>query len=182
MQHENDKLAARRIKWLGLWASELEQYVIRYGWRSFGVVLKAGSRFGIAKDDLLPITKHDEKKVSRALFNLALQWISFTAGIGNASSRKCTYSCKMEVSDDSFNSPFVFVVLNKISVRKEMQYMLHSRRKAEIEVLYTQSKANDNGTGAFGETYPCSNSNPILQSHYWQSYYKFKSKSTSKYH
>jgi meiotic recombination protein SPO11 len=27
MQHENDKLAARRIKWLGLWASELEQFV-----------------------------------------------------------------------------------------------------------------------------------------------------------
>lgn len=25
MQHENDKLAARRIKWLGIWASELER-------------------------------------------------------------------------------------------------------------------------------------------------------------
>jgi meiotic recombination protein SPO11 len=27
MQHENDKLAARRIKWLGIWASELERYI-----------------------------------------------------------------------------------------------------------------------------------------------------------
>jgi len=27
MQHENDKLAAKRIKWLGLWASELERFV-----------------------------------------------------------------------------------------------------------------------------------------------------------
>jgi DNA topoisomerase VI subunit A len=26
MQHENDKLAATRIKWLGLWASEVERY------------------------------------------------------------------------------------------------------------------------------------------------------------
>ena len=26
MQHENGKLAAARIKWLGLWASEVEKY------------------------------------------------------------------------------------------------------------------------------------------------------------
>ena len=26
MQHENGKLAATRIKWLGLWASEVERY------------------------------------------------------------------------------------------------------------------------------------------------------------
>ena len=26
MRHENDKLAATRIKWLGLWASEVERY------------------------------------------------------------------------------------------------------------------------------------------------------------
>lgn len=60
-----------------------------------------------------------------------------------------------------------------------MQYMLHSRRKAEIEVLYTQNKFNDSGNEAFGKAYPCSNSNPILKSHSCQSYYRFKSKSAS---
>ena len=29
MQHENVKLAATRIKWLGVWASELERYGLR---------------------------------------------------------------------------------------------------------------------------------------------------------
>ncbi|KJA20085.1 hypothetical protein HYPSUDRAFT_839020 [Hypholoma sublateritium FD-334 SS-4] len=78
MQHENDKLAARRIKWLGIWASELE-------------------RLGIKKDDLLPITLHDQKKAYSILRHrntpLPRRWI------------------------------------------KELQHMLHSRRKAEIEVL-----------------------------------------------
>ncbi|KIM45445.1 hypothetical protein M413DRAFT_24646 [Hebeloma cylindrosporum] len=95
MQHENDKLAARRIKWLGLWASEL-------------------GRFGIAKDDLLQITKHDEKK---ALAMLRRENVPTPA-----------------------------------RWKKEMQYMLHSRRKAEIEVLYTQSKSSDSGTGAIGSS------------------------------
>ena len=27
MQHESEKLAARRLKWLGLWASELARYL-----------------------------------------------------------------------------------------------------------------------------------------------------------
>ncbi|KAF9462276.1 Spo11/DNA topoisomerase VI subunit A [Collybia nuda] len=43
LRHESNKLAAMRVKWLGLWASELE-------------------RFGIDRDKLLPITQHDEKK------------------------------------------------------------------------------------------------------------------------
>jgi len=78
MQHENDKLAARRIKWLGIWASELE-------------------RLGVKKDDLLPITAPDEKKAYSILRHrdppLPRRWI------------------------------------------KELQHMLHSRRKAEIEIL-----------------------------------------------
>lgn len=94
--------------------------------------------------------------------------ILFTEGTGDASSRKCTYPCKMEVGDDCLNFLFVFSILNQISIRKEMQYMLHSRRKAEIEVLYTQNKSNDNGTGVLGEIYSCSSSNPILESHSWQ--------------
>ncbi|RXW23514.1 hypothetical protein EST38_g2345 [Candolleomyces aberdarensis] len=44
MQHENELLAARRIRWLGLRTSEL-------------------SELGIDWDDLLPITRNDEKKI-----------------------------------------------------------------------------------------------------------------------
>ncbi|RDX44832.1 topoisomerase acting in meiosis [Lentinus brumalis] len=76
MQHENEHLAAARIEWLGLWASEL-------------------SSLGIDKEALLPITKHDEKKARSMLKRrwLPAQW------------------------------------------RRELQHMLFSRRKAEIEVL-----------------------------------------------
>ncbi|KAJ3776294.1 DNA topoisomerase IV alpha subunit [Lentinula raphanica] len=48
LSHENEKLAARRIKWLGLLSSEL-----------------AG--FGIDKDALIPISQHDEKKAFKML-------------------------------------------------------------------------------------------------------------------
>ncbi|KAH9484960.1 Meiotic recombination protein SPO11 [Psilocybe cubensis] len=43
MQHENGKLAAKRTRWLGIWASELQS-------------------LNIDKEHLLPITRHDEKK------------------------------------------------------------------------------------------------------------------------
>ncbi|KAI1796465.1 topoisomerase acting in meiosis [Ganoderma leucocontextum] len=76
MRHENAHLAADRLQWIGLWASEL-------------------ASLGVGKDALLPITKHDEKKARTLLkrANLPAQW------------------------------------------RKELQHMLFSRRKAEIEVL-----------------------------------------------
>ncbi|KAI0769325.1 topoisomerase acting in meiosis [Trametes elegans] len=76
MQHEKEHLAAARVQWLGLWSSEL-----------------AG--FGVQKDVLLPITKHDEKKARSLLKreNIPEKW------------------------------------------RKELQHMLFTRRKAEIEVL-----------------------------------------------
>ncbi|KIY50396.1 DNA topoisomerase IV, alpha subunit, partial [Fistulina hepatica ATCC 64428] len=76
LRHENDKLAAHRVKWLGIWPSELSSY-------------------NIDRDALLPITKHDEKKASAMLRrpNLPKRW------------------------------------------RKEITRMLHSRRKAEIEIL-----------------------------------------------
>ncbi|KAI3619026.1 hypothetical protein WG66_000530 [Moniliophthora roreri] len=45
LRHENDQLAASRIKWLGLWSTEL-------------------ASLGIDKEALLPITRHDEKKVA----------------------------------------------------------------------------------------------------------------------
>ncbi|KAF5386230.1 hypothetical protein D9615_002673 [Tricholomella constricta] len=80
LQHENTKLAAERVVWLGLCASELES-------------------FGVLRDSLLPITKHDEAK--------ALSMLRRPAA----------------------------VMPNKW--RKELMHMLHSRRKAEIEVLST---------------------------------------------
>ncbi|RPD63922.1 DNA topoisomerase IV alpha subunit [Lentinus tigrinus ALCF2SS1-6] len=88
MQHENEHLAAARVQWLGIWASEL-------------------SSLGIDKDALLPITKHDEKKARSMLRRrwLPAQW------------------------------------------RKELQYMLFSRRKAEIEVLGAARASRDPGLG-----------------------------------
>ncbi|OCH93112.1 DNA topoisomerase IV alpha subunit [Obba rivulosa] len=84
MSHEREKLVARRVKWLGLWASEL-----------------AG--LGVDKDALIPITKHDEGKKALSMLrrpDLPRKW------------------------------------------RKELQYMLHSRRKAEIEILSTLKPSN----------------------------------------
>ncbi|KAJ8076795.1 endodeoxyribonuclease [Marasmius tenuissimus] len=43
LSHENSKLAASRLKWLGVWSTEL-------------------SGLGVDKDALIPITTHDEKK------------------------------------------------------------------------------------------------------------------------
>ena len=63
MQHENDKLAANRIKWLGLWASEMERCYVLWN-LSLGLTdVPMSPSFGVEKDGLLPITKHDEKKV-----------------------------------------------------------------------------------------------------------------------
>ncbi|KAF8232202.1 DNA topoisomerase IV, alpha subunit [Tricholoma matsutake] len=83
LQHESTKLAAGRIKWLGLWSTELDD-------------------FGIDKDRLLPITKQDEKKALSMLQarGLPRRW------------------------------------------RKELTHMLHSRRKAEIEILATIRSAD----------------------------------------
>ncbi|KAF8800283.1 DNA topoisomerase IV, alpha subunit [Phlegmacium glaucopus] len=98
MQHENDKLATARIKWLGLWASEVES-------------------FGIEKDGLLPITKHDEKKALTMLqknARLPPRW------------------------------------------KKELQYILHSRHKAEIEILSSkQSHSHEPFSGISCSTNSC---------------------------
>ncbi|PPQ90548.1 hypothetical protein CVT25_015862 [Psilocybe cyanescens] len=85
MQHENDKLATKRMKWVGIWASELD-------------------RLKICKEHLLFITKHDEKKALSMLRRkdvpMPKKW------------------------------------------KKELQHMLHSRRKAEIEILSSQQSHN----------------------------------------
>ncbi|TFK44213.1 Spo11/DNA topoisomerase VI subunit A [Crucibulum laeve] len=78
MQHESSKLTAKRVKWLGLWASEVES-------------------FGIDRNSLTPVTKHDEKKALSML-------------------------CRSSITLPS-------------KWKKELMHMLHSRRKAEIEIL-----------------------------------------------
>ncbi|KZT11080.1 DNA topoisomerase IV, alpha subunit [Laetiporus sulphureus 93-53] len=57
MQHESEHLAAGRVKWLGIRTSEL-----------------AG--LGVAKEALIPIIKHDEKKAQAMLrrTNLPKKW------------------------------------------------------------------------------------------------------------
>jgi len=78
MRHENQKLAAERIEWIGVWASEL-----------------AG--LGVDRDAMIPMTDHDEKKalsmLRRSVSVMPAKW------------------------------------------RKELMHMLHTRRKAEIEIL-----------------------------------------------
>ncbi|KAJ7647061.1 topoisomerase acting in meiosis [Roridomyces roridus] len=76
MKHEEEKLAAPRVKYLGVLASEL-------------------TSFGVHHDALLPISMNDEKKALSMLMSrdLPVKW------------------------------------------KKELSRMLHSRRKAEIEVL-----------------------------------------------
>lgn len=67
MQHERESLAAPRIRWLGLRTSELAGYaisgpfVLGPGW-AWGSSL-IPTRLGVPKDVLIPISKHDEKKV-----------------------------------------------------------------------------------------------------------------------
>lgn len=62
MRHENEKLAAHRIQWLGVRASELTEYGASWSTISFP---KRFHSLDIHLDALIPITKHDEKKVSR---------------------------------------------------------------------------------------------------------------------
>ncbi|KAH7927510.1 DNA topoisomerase IV, alpha subunit [Leucogyrophana mollusca] len=80
LRHEREKLAADRVQWLGIQMTEL-----------------AGLEIDI--DNLIPITKHDEKKaismLQRPAAAMPTQW------------------------------------------RKELTRMLHTRRKAEIEILST---------------------------------------------
>jgi len=53
LRHENEKLAAGRVEWLGIWTSELAE-------------------LEIDKDALIHITGHDEKKVHQPLTGIYL--------------------------------------------------------------------------------------------------------------
>lgn len=67
LRHENEKLAAGRVEWLGIWASELAESVYRCcaHCSSFSFVPE---RLNIDRDALIPITEHDEKKASKYSF------------------------------------------------------------------------------------------------------------------
>jgi meiotic recombination protein SPO11 len=62
MQHENEHLTADRIEWIGLWSSELEQYVVTGFVRVAGINL-SGGRLDIDQSALIPASVHDVKKV-----------------------------------------------------------------------------------------------------------------------
>ncbi|KIJ18847.1 hypothetical protein PAXINDRAFT_174991 [Paxillus involutus ATCC 200175] len=93
LQHENAKLAAHRIQWLGIKTSEL-------------------SDLGIHFDALIPITRHDEKKAMAML-------------------QRCARSLPVEW-------------------RKELMHILHTRRKAEIEILTSTGLSCQNPEGLQG--------------------------------
>ncbi|KIK90802.1 hypothetical protein PAXRUDRAFT_35180 [Paxillus rubicundulus Ve08.2h10] len=93
LQHENAKLAAHRIQWLGIKISEL-------------------SDLGIHFDALIPITRHDEKKATALL-------------------QRCARSLPVEW-------------------RKELMHILHTRRKAEIEILTSTEPSCQNPMGLQG--------------------------------
>lgn len=75
LRHENEKLAAHRIQWLGVRAADLARYEATPSTVSFP---ERGYSLDIHLDTLLPITKHDEKKVSpsRAVFGCRLFFAS----------------------------------------------------------------------------------------------------------
>ncbi len=85
MRHENDHLAADRLQWVGLWASELASYVLTSLRDGRALISRLAShytvlmpspsmdRLGIRKDTLLPITKYDEKKASEIDFSYRLR-------------------------------------------------------------------------------------------------------------
>ncbi|KIY61329.1 DNA topoisomerase IV, alpha subunit, partial [Cylindrobasidium torrendii FP15055 ss-10] len=99
LRHQADALAAKRIRWLGLYASELVQ-------------------MNIDQEALIPMSEHDEKKAKTML-------------------------------RDRPDMPPMW--------RRELLDMLESRRKAEIEILYSVSQT-DEGSSAL-----LSHHSPLLE-------------------
>ncbi|KAF5348657.1 hypothetical protein D9758_006787 [Tetrapyrgos nigripes] len=90
LHHERERLAAERVEWLGVWPSEL-------------------TRYGIEKDDLIPITEHDRKKMDKSR----------------------DYQAFSLLQRPRSQMPTKW--------RKELIHMLHNRRKAEIEILCSRN-------------------------------------------
>jgi hypothetical protein len=66
LKHEDDRLAARRVEWVGIWASELAGYVLLAPHAD--LFIRAYS-LNIDKDALIPISRNDEKKVLSLAFS-----------------------------------------------------------------------------------------------------------------
>lgn len=64
MRHESESLVAKRVEWLGLWASELVEYAPSLQPYQTLKVLTATSRLGVDRTALIPTTPHDVKKAS----------------------------------------------------------------------------------------------------------------------
>ncbi|KAI9067138.1 DNA topoisomerase IV, alpha subunit [Trametes sanguinea] len=119
MRHEQGQLAAERVEWLGLWSSEL-----------------AG--LGIERDALIPITKHDEKKASsnhigasgRSLYNSVHASVSQARTLLRRGSTPPHWR-----SVPVLDIPCRNLLKITLFLRRELQHMLFTRRKAEIEIL-----------------------------------------------
>ena len=81
LSHENSKLAASRLKWLGVWSTELSRFVHIPAHKGFVSLLTRTCSLGIDKDALIPITTQDEKKV-RSVSSLDSGFHCFTSTAG----------------------------------------------------------------------------------------------------
>lgn len=63
MRHESERLAAGRIEWVGIWASELTRCVPPSDSFSGAIMTRVASSLGVDRDAMIPITPYDEKKV-----------------------------------------------------------------------------------------------------------------------
>lgn len=97
LRHENEKLAAHRIQWLGVRAADLARYEAIPPMIS---LLERGYSLDIHLDTLIPITKHDEKKVSPSRAASGCHRFSranLSAGHGNVATPKKHFARGMEV-------------------------------------------------------------------------------------
>ncbi|KAH7888791.1 Spo11/DNA topoisomerase VI subunit A [Phlebopus sp. FC_14] len=120
LRHESSKLAAHRIEWLGIKASELKD-------------------LGIDLDALIPITSHDEKKVE--LYNAVLQMMLLIVDgelyiVLQAMAMLRRQGLPAEWRHVTLkNRGTLFDHLTGVACRRELTRILHIRRKAEIEIL-----------------------------------------------
>jgi meiotic recombination protein SPO11 len=139
LQHESTKLAAGRIKWLGLWSSELDECAFSHIHLDCSHPLCLSCSFGIDRDRLLPITNQDEKKVSALSLQSSCLRSNSRCPAGSFYAPNTWYAPKVEVCICflGFGIYFRSSHTDVQYTRKELMHMLHSRRKAEIEILTT---------------------------------------------
>lgn len=67
LQHEQDRLQALRLEWIGVWSTDLNRYVRkRFRLASKQLLWR---RLGLDKDELLPLSARDLKKAISLLLS-----------------------------------------------------------------------------------------------------------------